>query len=214
MNLDKLCGFETMCFRLKDRSYDFSDGAGGGGAVGGVVGGSSNAREISLGDDFGDVVVSANGARVEISHDGVVTTKCGPANETAAKPKTALQIGDLDDGGIYVGLSAEDGQPLHAALKDLPEYKTYEEALAAAEQLKSLHPTAHVPTPNELKFNLFDRRNAGHLKDTFNTSGSFPASCYLSSASCCDYGARVQYFDDSGQLDYIRNGRLPVRLVW
>jgi len=64
--------------------------------------------------------------------------------------KKAIQIGDLDDSGIYVGLSAENGKPLHAALKDLPEYKTYEEALAAAERLKALHPTAHVPTPKEL----------------------------------------------------------------
>ncbi len=64
--------------------------------------------------------------------------------ESATKAKP--QIGDLDDGGIYVGLSASKGKPLHAALADLPEYKTYEEALAAGEQLKAEHPTAHVPT--------------------------------------------------------------------
>src|ERR1017187_11013110 len=100
--------------------------------------------------------------------------------------KTTPKIGDPDDGGVYVGLSATDGKPLHAALADLPEYKTYEEALAAAEELKSLHPTAHVPTPKELDKNLFDNRNTGHLTGTFNTRGSNPGSVYRSSASCND----------------------------
>ena len=126
-----------------------------------------------------------------------------------------IQIGDPDDGGIYVGPSAENGKPLHAALADLPDHKTYEEALAAAEQLKSLHPTAHVPTPKELDRNLFDNRFTGHLKGTFNTSGSFPASFYRSSqpyygsgsawSTCFDKGAHVIV----GQLS-----RGPVRLVW
>jgi hypothetical protein len=132
----------------------------------------------------------------------------------SAVSASAPQVGDLDDGGTYVGLSAEDGKPLHAALADLPEYKTYEEALAAAEQLKSLHPTAHVPTPKELDKNLFDNRNTGHLKGTFNTSGSSPGSVYRSSASYDDNGARVQWFVDGNQDYDDRDGRLPVRLVW
>src|SRR5579871_907184 len=103
--------------------------------------------------------------------------------DTGAKDITALQIGDVDDGGVYVGLSAENGKPLHAALADLWDHMTYDEALAAAEQLKTLHPTAHVPTPKELDKNLFDNRNTGHLSGTFNTSGSYPGRVYRSSAS-------------------------------
>lgn len=159
------------------------------------------------------IVRAADGHLVISVPGGVVKQGAAPANDSA-KVKTALQIGDLDDGGVYVGLSASDGKPLHAALKDLSEYKTYEEALAAAEQLKALHPTAHVPTPKELDKNLFDNRFTGHLKDTFNTSGSYPASVYRSSARS-NYGvARVQYFADGGQIDISRNGQLPVRLVW
>ena len=131
----------------------------------------------------------------------------------SAVSASAPQVGDLDD-GVYVGLSAENGKPLHAALADLPDYKTYEEALAAAEQLKSLHPTAHVPTPKELDKNLFDNRNTGHLKGTFNTSGSGPGSVYRSSASYLGNGARVQWFDDGTQNNGNRDGRRPVRLVW
>jgi hypothetical protein len=192
--------------------------------------GSGKARQIDLGENFGDVAVKANGIRVEMHADGSVVAytrsdvdaytngavHVHPTANDDGKPaaKAALQIGDLDDGGIYVGLSAENGKPLHAALKDLPDYKTYEEALAAAEQLKSLHPTAHVPTPKELDKNLFDNRNTGHLKGTFNTSGSFPDSVYRSSAASNDSFARVQYFDDGYQTSYDRSNRLPVRLVW
>ena len=124
------------------------------------------------------------------------------------------KIGDLDDGGVYVGLSATHGYPLHVALADLFEYKTFDEALAAAEQLKSLHPTAHVPTPKELDKNLFDNRNTGHLKDTFNTSGSYPGSVYRSSASCYYDFARTEWFVDGRQGYDYRDDRLPVRLVW
>jgi hypothetical protein len=135
------------------------------------------------------------------------------ANDLAARSKV-LQIGDPDDGGIYVGRSAEDGKPLHAALADEPKYLTYEDALAAADQLKALHPSAHVPTPRELDKNLFANRNIGHLKGTFNTSGRNPGSVYRSSASYDIDVARVQWFADGGQDGLLRDGRLPVRPVW
>jgi len=138
----------------------------------------------------------------------------GVKSDPLVKKVTSAEVGDLDDGGVYVGLSAEDGRPLHCALADLPECKTYEEALAAAEQLKSLHPTAHVPTPKELHKNLFDNRNTGHLKGTFNTSGSYPGGIYRSSASSDNGYVRVQWFDDGSKGNRSRDWRLPVRLVW
>ena len=173
----------------------------------------SKAREISLGDDFGRVVVRVNGVSIDVGADGVVNVKPAPANDPS-KSRAAPQIGDLDDGGIYVGKSATTGEDLHAALTDLPDYKTHEEALAAAEQLKSLHPTAHVPTPEELDKNLFDNRNTGHLKGTFNTSGSHPGSVYRSSATYGHAIARVQWFGGGDQGNLFRTLRLAVRLVW
>ena len=182
----------------------------------------SNTQILSLADDSGPLVVKRGGLsmRVEFNAGGtadvytnIPVTIHAAANDDA-RPKDALEIGDLDDGGTYVGLSAENGKPLHAALADLFFYRTYEEALAAAEQLKSLHPTAHVPTPKELDKNLFDNRNTGHLKGTFNTSGSHPGSVYRSSASYSNDIARVQWFDDGYRSFNYRYDRLPVRLVW
>ncbi len=175
---------------------------------------------ISISADFNRVVL--NGVTIErdadghlvISAPGGIVEQAAPANDSGAKGKTSPQIGDLDDGGVYVGLSEENGRPLHAALADLPDWKTYEESLAAAEQLKALHPTAHVPTPKELDKNLFENRNTGHLKGTFNTSGSDPGSVYRSSASDTVGNARVQWFDIGNQNYDYRINRLPVRLVW
>ena len=189
------------------------------GAISEEVVPSSRDGGISISADFNTVVL--NGATIEraadghlvISAAGTVITKPGPANDSS-KSRAAPQIGDLDDGGVYVGLSAENGKPLHAALTDLPDYKTHEEALAAAEQLKSLHPTAHVPTPEELDKNLFDNRNTGHLKGTFNTSGSHPGSVYRSSAAYGHAIARVQWFGGGDQGNLFRTLRLAVRLVW
>jgi hypothetical protein len=79
-------------------------------------------------------------ATLLISAPGGIVKQAAPANNTATQGKTALEIGDLDDGGVYVGLSASSGKPLHAALADEPEYLTHEKALAAAEQLKSPAP--------------------------------------------------------------------------
>jgi hypothetical protein len=189
--------------------------------------GSGKAKAVSPGEDFGGVSVKVNGDRVEVHTDRSIAlytnssvdvytnspVRLHPANDDA-KVKAELQIGDLDDGGVYVGLSAEDGRPLHAALADLPEYKTYEGALAAADQLKSAHPSAHVPTPQELAKNLFENRSTGHLKGTFNTSGSYPSSVYRSDAPYGYTNSRVHWFgvDFQGYVD--RRSRLPVRLVW
>jgi hypothetical protein len=180
--------------------------------------GKGPAHGMSISADFNTVVL--NGVTIQraadghlvISAPGGTVKQAAPANDTPAKAKAALQIGDLDDGGVYVGLS--DGKDLHAALADEPEYLTYEEALAAAEQMKAVHPTAHVPTAEELDKNLFDNGNTGHLKGTFNTMGAFPESVYRSSTLVGKYDARVLWFDDGSADDDSRVFRRPVRLVW
>jgi hypothetical protein len=126
------------------------------------------------------------------------------------------QVGDLDGGGVYVGKSATTGLPLHAALADEPEYQTFDEAYAAAEEMRKQpgRENAHVPTPDELNVNLHQNKDKGKLSGTFNTSGSFPAGVYLSSTPYSSNTARVQWFNDGQQGFSNKLDRLPVRLVW
>jgi hypothetical protein len=188
-----------------------------------------------IAEDFNTVVM--NGATVEraadghfvISTPGIVLVKRAAANDGLSVPpiassdvsrllsaKTAPKIGDLDDGGVYVGLSASDGKALHAALADEPDYLTFDEALEAAARMRKLPgcANAHVPTAHELDVNLYRNKDVGFLKGTFNTSGSYPDSCYRSSSPGLLIGARVQWFDDGCQDMSLRHHRLPVRLVW
>jgi hypothetical protein len=129
---------------------------------------------------------------------------------------TPPQVGDPDGGGVYIGKSATTGKDLHAALADEPDYVTFDEAYEAAAKMRQQpgRENAHVPTPEELNVNLYLNKDKGALRGTFNTSGSFPASCYRSSAPYGNVGSRVQWFGGGAQLDNLRLLRLPVRLVW
>src|ERR1019366_8451567 len=98
--------------------------------------GSGKTREISLGEDFGDVAVKVNGVRVEVHTDGSILAytngrvdaytngpvQVHPAANDSALSASPSQIGDLDGGGVYVGKSATNGKDLHAALADEREY--------------------------------------------------------------------------------------------
>jgi hypothetical protein len=131
--------------------------------------------------------------------------------------KQELKVGDLDKGGVYVGKSATTGKPLYAALADEPEYMTFSEAFAAAEKMKKIpgRENAHVPTQEELDANLYQNRDNGALKGTFNISGSFPAGIYRSSTPLGNKGdSRVQGFVSGLKYGSNRTDRLPVRLVW
>jgi hypothetical protein len=126
------------------------------------------------------------------------------------------QIGEPDDGGIYVGLSASDDKPLHVALADEPQCLTFDEAFEAAARMKKQpgRENAHVPTPEELNVNLYQNKDEGSLRGTFNGPGSRITSCYRSSSPYGGDSACAQWFDDGLQEYNYRTNRLPVRLVW
>ena len=156
-------------------------------------------REISLGDDFGDVVVKANGAQVTISADGSLHGLPAAAND-AAKPKTAIEIGDeMEDGTIYAGISPDTHKPMYATPADAPGTYTFNEAAKYASRLDAHgRHDFHVPSSGELNV-LWENRNQGKLKGTFNETGSDPAGWYWSSSPYYYGNGWTQRFSDGGQ---------------
>jgi hypothetical protein len=162
--------------------------------------GSGRAREITLGDDFGDVAVRVNGVRVEISHDGFVTTKASPANDTGTKPKasTASQIGDkMADGTIYAGVSPDTGKAMYATPQDAPGTYTFNQAAQYVGNLDAHgHHDFRAPSKSELNV-LFNNRAA---IGGFNVTGSNPAGWYWSFSPYGNDGAWAQRFSDGHQV--------------
>jgi antirestriction protein ArdC len=79
--------------------------------------GSGKAREISLGEDFGDVAVKVNGVRVEVHTDGSILAytngrvdaytngpvQVHPAANDASEAKTTHEIGGIERNGDHKG---------------------------------------------------------------------------------------------------------------
>jgi hypothetical protein len=169
--------------------------------------GEAPAQGISISADFNTVVL--NGATIERAADGhlvisapgvVVITKPAPANDTAAKAKTAPRIGgEMEDGTILAGFY--EGKPLYTTPRDAPGTYTFNEAAKYAKNLDAHgHHDFHAPSKGELNV-LWENRNKGKLAGTFNETGSDPAGWYWSSSQNYGYGAWGQRFSDGGQ-DY------------
>jgi hypothetical protein len=192
--------------------------------VGGVVEGSRKAREISLGDDFGDVAVSVNGVRIEVRTDGSVLayTKGGvdaytngpirahPAANDEVKSEAAPEIGDkVYDGTVFAGTSPDTGKAMYATPADAKLTYTFNRAKDYAATLDANgHQDWRVPTKNELNV-LFQNRAA---IGGFNETGSYPAGWYWSS-SPLDNGGWAQRFSDGSQANYLRNDSSALRCV-
>ena len=181
--------------------------------------GGGTAEGITISADFSTVFL--NGVTIErapdghlaISSPGTVITKPDPANNTAAKGKTAPEIGDeMEDGTILAGYY--DGKPLYATPKNAPGTYTFNQAAKYAKKLNAHgHHDFHVPNKGELNV-LWENRNKGKLKGTFNETGSDPAGWYWSSTpSIFDYYAWAQRVSDGTQGIGIRDGGSSLRCV-
>ena len=140
---------------------------------------SGKAKEISLGNDFGDVAVTVNGVRVEVHTDGSILayTNMHPAANDAAKAKAAPQVGDkMPDGSVYAGISPDTGKAMYATPADAPLTYTFNAAQKYAAKL-DVHNRQdwRVPTKGELNV-LFQNRAA---IGGFDESGSYPAGLVL-----------------------------------
>ena len=181
--------------------------------------GSASKPEISLGDDFGDVLVKVNGATIDVSAAGyvVATSPSGvewrAANDTAAKPSTGFhEVGDeMDDGTILGGYF--EGKPIYATPRDAPGTFTFNDAAKYAKNLHAHgHHDFHTPSKGELNV-LWENRNKGRLKETFNETGSSPAGWYWSASQYFNLGAWTQRFSDGFQVYDTRNLGSSLRCV-
>jgi hypothetical protein len=136
--------------------------------------GSSNVKEILLGDDFGEVIVRANGASIQIHADGsadFATNAHAPANDTAAK--ATHEIGTIESAGdhkgeIFGGIYPADNKPIwfSAAPKLMDHFAA---ATWAKEQAGSL------PTRKQGDYLSTLQGKGGAITDIFNRANSFPA---------------------------------------
>src|ERR1022692_3496869 len=136
-----------------------------------MSGSSGKAREIDLGESFGDVVVRANGAQVTIGADGSIHGLPAPANDTGAK--AALEIGAValagdHKGEIYGGILPSDNKPIwFSAAPKLMDH--YDAAAWAQGQGGSL------PTRKQGDYLTTLKGKGGAFTELFNRGTSFPA---------------------------------------
>ena len=129
--------------------------------------------------------------------------------------KKDVQIGDeVDDGTILAGYF--EGKPIYAMPQDaLLPYECNEPAYYAR-QLNAQkflgHDDWHAPSIGQLNV-LWENRNKGKLKGTFNETGTLSACRYWSSEKD-DYGIGwTQLFSDGSQGNGPYRGEASLRCV-
>ena len=176
-------------------------------------------KEIVLGDELGDIAVKANGVRIEIHTDGSVvaytnsdleaytdgTVRVHPAanDDSSSSPKADPQIGEKmppghpNAGWIYGGISKTTHEPFYVAPKDSGVFQ-WQAAMAFAAKDGS-----RLPSKEELD-QIYDAKDKGALKGTFNVSGSNSAGWYWSAPDTSNGDAWAQRFSDGTQDDILK----------
>jgi len=170
------------------------------------------AKEISLGEDFGDVAVKVNGVRVEVTMDGNVKISLVANDDDKAAASTEPKIGDkMPDGTVFAGISPETNKPMYATPADASLTMTFNDAKGYAALLDAHgHRDWHVPTKAELNALFNNRAEIGG----FNVSGAYPDGWYWSSSQSDRWLAWGQRFSDGAQLrDVSKFGPSSLRCV-
>jgi Protein of unknown function (DUF1566) len=129
--------------------------------------------------------------------------------------KENIQVGDeMPDGPIYAGISPDTHQPMYATPSDAPGTYTFNQAAKYASKLDAHgHHDFHAPSKGELNL-LWENRNKGKLKGTFNETGSDSAGWYWSSSPDLNDYAWAQRFSDGDQdNDFLRYYGSSLRCV-
>jgi Protein of unknown function (DUF1566) len=127
----------------------------------------------------------------------------------------APRIGSLAlDGTVYAGRNMIF-QALHTTASDAPgSAYNFDTAKAyCAASAEGGHKDWHVPTADQLLV-LYDNKNTGALKGTFNETGLYPAGWYWSSSQDIDHNlASAQRFSDGNGANYGKDFASSLRCV-
>lgn len=191
--------------------------------------GSGNAREISLGDDFGDVVVKANGVRIEVHTDGSVDAYTErpvnvhpSANDSASRvpfgyigPEIGekieagyVEIDGKHKGEIYGGIYPADNKPIW--FSTAPKLMDHYAAAAWAEGQGG-----SLPTRKQGDYLTTLKGKGGGFTEIFNRGNSFPAGfVWLAEPLTFNsIGAWCQRLSVGDQYYVDRYGELPALSV-
>ena len=133
-------------------------------------------------------------ARIYELHNDIVA-----ATQTAIENTPVVEIGDvMPDGTIYGGESPTRHVPMYVAPADAPLMLSFNEAAeyTCALQVGDKQDFI-IPDIEELKV-LFDNRDKGALKGTFNETGTYPRGWYLSFTSPGDESMTTFRFNPEG----------------
>ena len=177
-------------------------------------------KEVSLGDNFGDVAVKVNGVRVEVSTDGSIRAYtsgnvrvCPIANDDGVRLPASAEpkIGDkMPDGTVFAGISPDTNKPMYARPADATLTMTFNDAQKYAAKLDAHgHRDWRVPTKAELNV-LFNNHAA---IGGFDLSGQPRAGRYWSASPITTLDAWCQRLSDGAQYDNFKGNHLSVRPV-
>jgi Protein of unknown function (DUF1566) len=169
--------------------------------------------------EFLDFVESNEAARAAVeavfNETAAATERLGALLKSSQPAPSGLpRPGDeMPDGTIYAGVSPDTGKPMYATPADAPTTFTFKKAAQYAKNLDAHgHKDFRVPTKNELNV-LYQNRDKGKLKGTFNETGSYPAGWYWSSSQPDGINAWDQRFSDGYQLHGNRGNFSSLRCV-
>lgn len=174
--------------------------------------------QINVSADFNTVVLKgvviwrAADGHLVISAPGTVITKPGPVNDSKKEPEPGDK---MEDGTIYAGISPDTGEALYVMPQDSPGTLKWKAAMKYAAGLDAAGLIDwRLPTKAELNV-LYENRDKGALKGTFNETGSYPAGWYWSSTepSLLRGPAWPQRFSDGCSVWHSKGNDFSVRAV-
>ena len=166
------------------------------------------AKEIDLGEDFGEVIINVTCARIAVSADGhirvIASSGVGADGVNVRSRIKEIPVintpagGERPDGTIHMGISPDTGKQMYTTPTDAPLAYTFNAAVKYVDELNRKEYLGHrdwrIPTKNELNVLFNNRAVIGYGEDGLDRD-----RWYWSSAED-GYNAWVQSFNKGWQM--------------